>query len=174
MSYLMHKYDKTLPRKKVLLQEPFFIHKIICLIYNNLVNIFTKFYFWNIMYLSGCSTLPNKKIKYLFCERGSAPSKNSIFGISYIYRDVALCRTKKIEYLFCERGSAPSKNSIFGILYIYRDVAQLGSALRSGRRGRRFKSCHPDHLKELRFLFFYWMPGLHPEHARNFYAFAKN
>ncbi len=25
-----------------------------------------------------------------------------------------------------------------------RDVAQLGSALRSGRRGRRFKSCHPD------------------------------
>src|ERR671927_731027 len=26
-----------------------------------------------------------------------------------------------------------------------RDVAQLGSALRSGRRGRRFKSCHPDH-----------------------------
>lgn len=25
-----------------------------------------------------------------------------------------------------------------------RDVAQLGSALRSGRRSRRFKSCHPD------------------------------
>lgn len=25
-----------------------------------------------------------------------------------------------------------------------RGVAQLGSALRSGRRGRRFKSCHPD------------------------------
>jgi hypothetical protein len=28
-----------------------------------------------------------------------------------------------------------------------RDVAQLGSALRSGRRGRRFKSCHPDSNK---------------------------
>ena len=28
-----------------------------------------------------------------------------------------------------------------------RGVAQLGSALRSGRRGRRFKSCHPDHIK---------------------------
>ena len=27
-----------------------------------------------------------------------------------------------------------------------RGVAQLGSALRSGRRGRRFKSCHPDSL----------------------------
>lgn len=26
-----------------------------------------------------------------------------------------------------------------------RGVAQLGSARRSGRRGRRFKSCHPDH-----------------------------
>ena len=25
-----------------------------------------------------------------------------------------------------------------------RGVAQFGSALRSGRRGRRFKSCHPD------------------------------
>src|SRR5690606_26211525 len=28
-----------------------------------------------------------------------------------------------------------------------RGVAQLGSALRSGRRGRRFKSCHPDHTR---------------------------
>ena len=28
----------------------------------------------------------------------------------------------------------------------YRDVAQLGSALDLGSRGRRFKSCHPDHL----------------------------
>ena len=26
----------------------------------------------------------------------------------------------------------------------YRDVAQFGSALRSGRRGRRFESCHLD------------------------------
>ena len=29
-------------------------------------------------------------------------------------------------------------------------VAQLGSALRSGRRGRRFKSCHPDQSRDLR------------------------
>ena len=29
----------------------------------------------------------------------------------------------------------------------YRDVAQLGRALRSGRKGRRFKSCHPDHTE---------------------------
>ncbi len=29
-----------------------------------------------------------------------------------------------------------------------RGVAQLGSARRSGRRGRRFESCHPDHFCE--------------------------
>ena len=28
-----------------------------------------------------------------------------------------------------------------------RDVAQPGSALRSGRRGRKFESCHPDFEK---------------------------
>ena len=32
---------------------------------------------------------------------------------------------------------------------IYRCVAQLGRALRSGRRGRRFKSCRIDSLQEL-------------------------
>jgi hypothetical protein len=29
----------------------------------------------------------------------------------------------------------------------HRGVAQLGSARRSGRRGRRFKSCHPDEME---------------------------
>ncbi|MEY2979519.1 MAG: hypothetical protein RLZZ435_3659 [Cyanobacteriota bacterium] len=32
-----------------------------------------------------------------------------------------------------------------------RDVAQLGSALRSGRRGRWFESSHPDLLHDLCF-----------------------
>ena len=32
------------------------------------------------------------------------------------------------------------------VLMMYRDVAQFGRVLRSGRRGRRFKSCHPDHF----------------------------
>ncbi len=40
----------------------------------------------------------------------------------------------------------------------YRDVAQFGRALRSGRRGRRFESCHLDHksqmgIAHLRFIF---------------------
>ena len=29
-------------------------------------------------------------------------------------------------------------------VHIYREIAQLGRALRSGRRGRRFESCYPD------------------------------
>ncbi len=32
---------------------------------------------------------------------------------------------------------------------IIRDIAQFGSALRSGRRGRRFKSCYPDQVKPI-------------------------
>ena len=48
---------------------------------------------------------------------------------------------------------------------MHRDVAQLGSALRSGRRGRRFKSCHPDHVEKKAFekgLFFFFLsvPGM--------------
>ena len=34
------------------------------------------------------------------------------------------------------------------LLAARRGVAQPGRALRSGRRGRRFKSCHPDHLEQ--------------------------
>ena len=33
----------------------------------------------------------------------------------------------------------------------HRDVAQLGRALRSGRKGRRFESCHPDQYERLNF-----------------------
>ena len=32
-------------------------------------------------------------------------------------------------------------------MFLYRDVAQFGRALRSGRRGRRFESCHLDQQK---------------------------
>lgn len=34
------------------------------------------------------------------------------------------------------------------IYRVQRDVAQFGRALRSGRKGRRFKSCHPDHTAD--------------------------
>ena len=35
----------------------------------------------------------------------------------------------------------------------FRDVAQPGSALRSGRRGRKFESCHPDFFENEREFF---------------------
>ena len=49
------------------------------------------------------------------------------------------------------RGSSPF--SVAGNLQMasslfYRSVAQLGRALRSGRRGRRFESCHSDFKKQ--------------------------
>ena len=37
----------------------------------------------------------------------------------------------------------------YGIMWqinSYRDVAQLGRVLEWGSRGRKFKSCHPDHV----------------------------
>ena len=37
---------------------------------------------------------------------------------------------------------------LYNILCVNRDVAQFGRALRSGRRSRRFKSCHPDQIKK--------------------------
>ena len=40
------------------------------------------------------------------------------------------------------------------IYRVQRDVAQFGRALRSGRKGRRFKSCHPDQGQKLCFSFF--------------------
>jgi hypothetical protein len=37
-------------------------------------------------------------------------------------------------------------------IFFLRDVAQLGSALRSGRRGRWFESSHPDFFIMYNFL----------------------
>ena len=46
-----------------------------------------------------------------------------------------------------ESGNKPIKIiSTFANSNFKRDVAQLGSVLRSGRRGRKFESCHPDHF----------------------------
>ena len=36
----------------------------------------------------------------------------------------------------------------YNVLVDNRDVAQFGRALRSGRRGRRFESCHLDHQRD--------------------------
>ena len=67
------------------------------------------------------------------------------------------------------RGSSPF--SVAGNLrragsLFYRSVAQLGRALRSGRRGRRFESCHSD--------FFIAMPqSLKMGFAAIFFSFCQ-
>ena len=59
------------------------------------------------------------------------------------------------DIIYCKNSIyRVSGEAISDIIYPPRDVAQLGSALRSGRRGRRFKSCHPDHLKDSKESFF--------------------
>ena len=65
------------------------------------------------------------------------------------------------------RGSSPLVGSTFSQA-TYRGVAQLGSALRSGRRGRRFKSCHPDHKNAFTKAFFYLSCDIRVIFLRNY------
>ena len=46
-----------------------------------------------------------------------------------------------------QQGFHPSRQDDYHVVCCTRGVAQLGSALRSGRRGRGFKSRHPDDEK---------------------------
>lgn len=77
-----------------------------------------------------------------------------------LFSDAELCNGSTADSDSVCLGSNPSSaankissdktcRSLFFKCYIARDVAQFGSALRSGRRGRRFKSCHPDHKDRL-------------------------
>lgn len=77
----------------------------------------------------------------------------------YIHRKVrapSLCRYRggnKINYSIIYFKSKRQKfylhkcNFRSKIYFVVRRVAQFGRALRSGRRGRRFKSCHLDQLR---------------------------
>ena len=47
----------------------------------------------------------------------------------------------------CKAARRKARFAGLFLLLLPRDIAQLGSALRSGRRGRRFKSCYPDHVE---------------------------
>ena len=72
------------------------------------------------------------------------------------------------------KGSSPFIGSIF-----YRGVAQFGSAFGSGPKGRRFKSCHLDHIKyqlliQRLVLFFYPMAAQKPLWQRVFRHFLEN
>ena len=58
-----------------------------------------------------------------------------------------------LSCFICEKRGRTKKRldivSLYDIINIVlrRGVAQFGRALRSGRRGRRFKSCRLDHMK---------------------------
>ena len=60
-------------------------------------------------------------------------------------------------------------------MLIFRGIAQFGSALRSGRRGRRFKSCYSDHKNTIIatavVVFFYLqaVTGFEPQGGKNRY-----
>ena len=49
------------------------------------------------------------------------------------------CGQTSFDHMLSHRHGKYKKLNI-----LFRDIAQFGSALRSGRRGRRFKSCYPD------------------------------
>ena len=61
----------------------------------------------------------------------------------------------KIFFLFIKEINYPSaldnsKKKLYNIFCYFRGVAQFGRALRSGRRSRRFKSCHLDQKNGIR------------------------
>ncbi len=57
----------------------------------------------------------------------------------YTISDAEWCNGSTTDSDSVCRGSNP-----FSVVLNSRSVAQFGRALRSGRRGRRFKSCHTD------------------------------
>ena len=61
-----------------------------------------------------------------------------------------------------------SKVSIFALSFRTRGVAQLASAPRSGRGGRKFESSHPDQLKILT------LAGHKPAEANFFVPFCED
>ena len=57
------------------------------------------------------------------------------------------CGQTSFDHMLSHRHENIEKTKYKKLNILFRDIAQFGSALRSGRRGRRFKSCYPDHLK---------------------------
>lgn len=57
-----------------------------------------------------------------------------------------ICKKNRICRFFC-LTICTIGYKLIKLPITHRDVAQLGSAIASGAIGRRFESCHPDHLK---------------------------
>ena len=70
--------------------------------------------------------------------------------------DAELCKGSTADSDSVCLGSNPSSaatkaSNFYSGLVFFRGVAQFGSALRSGRRGRRFESCHLDQKQRVPF-----------------------
>ena len=68
-------------------------------------------------------------------------------------RDAELCKGSTADSDSVCLGSNPSSaatkaSNFYSGLEFFRGVAQFGSALRSGRRSRKFESCHLDQNKK--------------------------
>ncbi len=88
--------------------------------------------------------------KSLLCRFKSCPMLHNQF-----YATLA----QLVEHLTCNEDVV-SSNLTGGSILMCRDIAQPGIALALGARGRRFKSCYPDHMStsssQVR------TPGFHP------------
>ena len=70
-----------------------------------------------------------------------------LYSSDPVLSTLLLCISKRIRLFFDKSLAFVISLSYF--IYTRRGVAQLGRALRSGRRGRTFESCHPDHSRPL-------------------------
>ncbi len=82
--------------------------------------------------------------------------ESSHAALTLDYDERAPRKAKLVEHTPGGRGVAGSSPVIPTIFIFYRDIAQIGRALRSGRRGRGFNSRCPDHFIKFRFLY---LPG---------------
>ncbi len=78
-----------------------------------------------------------KKMLYFF--------KNYVIIFEYLAKEAENAPIAQLDRALDYGSKGWGFDSLWAYHY-YREVAQLGSALRLGRRGRRFESCLPDHL----------------------------
>ena len=115
---------------------------------------------WQLLRAAADTFMPRSRAKWCATAhfRGTTPStapcagtKRELKGIDpgRCLFSLRVCMKSKKKCLHCS-ARVLTYSPLFARS---RDVAQFGRALRSGRRGRRFKSCRPDHLIAPAFLF---------------------
>ena len=77
---------------------------------------------------------------------GPYNTKSDIYALIDAIWKIGKTPEKLHNSVILEPLSVDKKDKNVVIYSALRDVAQLGRALRSGRKGRRFESCHPDQV----------------------------